>query len=223
MNRARSTFIHYRHTLDLFKQSCRKGDVRKIGRDEIMEYEKFLHDRGLGAHTIRNKTIVVLSFLNTLGIEDLIKGRDLDFTPREIETYSMDQLQKFFFVCTDEENVIFQFFLHTGERDQEVRHTIWSDIDFDLGIVRVTPKEKTRSRAWKFQPKGKAVRSIPVPDSLAQNSVRSCPECDGGACVSVARSLEVAPCEAGRKTDRSLPRNVQGCGAPCSPELWTVR
>jgi len=25
---------------------------------------------------------------------------------------------------------------------------------------------KTRSRAWKFQPKGKAVRSIPVPDSL---------------------------------------------------------
>lgn len=167
MNRARSTFIHYRHTLDLFKQSCRKADVKKIDRDDIMEYEKFLHDHGLGAHTIRNKTIVVLSFLNTLGVEDLIRGRDLpDFTPREIETYSIDQLQKFFFVCTEEENAIFQFFLHTGERDQEVRHTIWSDVDFDLGIVRVTPKEKTRSRAWKFQPKGKAVRSIPVPDSL---------------------------------------------------------
>jgi integrase/recombinase XerD len=167
MNRARSTFIHYRHTLDLFKQSCRKPDVRKIGRDDIMEYEKFLRDRGLGAHTIRNKTIVVLSFLNTLGVEDLITGRDLpDFTPREIETYSIDQLQKFFFACTDEENLTFQFFLHTGARDQEVRHTVWSDIDFDLGIVRVTRKEKTRSRAWKFQPKGKAVRSIPVPDSL---------------------------------------------------------
>ena len=167
MNRARSTFIHYRHTLDLFKQSCRKGDARKIGRDDIMEYEKFLHDRGLGAHTVRNKTIVVLSFLNTLGIEDLITGRDLpDFTPREIETYSVDQLQKFFFACDDEENVTFQFFLHSGERDQEVRHTIWSDIDFDLGVVRVTRKETTRSRAWKFQPKGKGVRSIPIPDSL---------------------------------------------------------
>ena len=104
MNRARSTFIHYRHTLKLFKQSCRKADVRKIGRDDIMEYEKFLRDRGLGAHTIRNKTIVVLSFLNTLGVEDLITGRDLpDFTPREIETYSIDHLQKFFFACTDEE------------------------------------------------------------------------------------------------------------------------
>ena len=32
--------------------------------------------------------------------------------------------------------------------------------------MRITPKMKTRSRAWKFQPKGKAVRSIPVPDSL---------------------------------------------------------
>jgi integrase/recombinase XerD len=96
-----------------------------------------------------------------------ITGRDLpDFTPREIETYSIDQLQKFFFACTAEENVTFQFFLHTGARDQEVRHTIWSHIDFDLGIVRITPKMKTRSRAWKFQPKGKALRSIPVPDSL---------------------------------------------------------
>jgi integrase/recombinase XerD len=167
MNRARSTYIHYRHTLDLFKQSCRKVDVQKIGRDDIMEYEKFLHDRGLGAHTVRNKTIVVLSFLNTFGVEGLITGRDLpDFTPREIETYSVDQLQKFFFACNDEENVTFQFFLHTGERDQEVRHTIWSDIDFDLGVVRVTRKEKTRSRSWKFQPKGKGVRSIPIPDSL---------------------------------------------------------
>ena len=165
--RDRNRSIHYRHTLDLFKQFCRKTDVRKIGRDDIMEYEKFLHDRGLGAHTVRNKTIVVLSFLNTLGIEDLITGRDLpDFTPREIETYSIEELQKFFFACNDEENVTFQFFLHTGARDQEVRHMVWSDIDFDLGVVRVTRKEKTRSRAWKFQPKGKAVRSIPIPDSL---------------------------------------------------------
>jgi integrase/recombinase XerD len=89
-----------------------------------------------------------------------------DFTPHEIETYSIDQLQKFFFACTAEENVTFQFFLPTGARDQQVRHTIWSHIDFDLGIVRITPKMKRRSRAWKFQPKGKAVRSIPVPDSL---------------------------------------------------------
>jgi integrase len=167
MNRARSTYIHYRHTLDLFKQSCRKGDARKIDRDDIMQFQKFLRDKGLGAHTIRNKTIVVLSFLNTLGIEELITGRDLpDFTPREIETYSMDELRKFFFVCNDEENATFQFFLHTGERDQEVRHTIWTDIDFDIGIVRVTRKEKSRSRSWTFQSKGKTVRSIPVPDSL---------------------------------------------------------
>src|ERR1017187_7918708 len=100
--RDRNRSIHYRHTLDLFKQSCRKTDVRKIGRDDIMEYEKFLHDRGLGAHTVRNKTIVVLSFLNTLGIEDLITGRDLpDFTPREIETYSIEELQKFFFASLE--------------------------------------------------------------------------------------------------------------------------
>ncbi|MFI5110210.1 MAG: tyrosine-type recombinase/integrase, partial [Terriglobales bacterium] len=167
MNKARSTYIHYRHTLSLFKQSCRKGDARKIDRDDIMAFQKFLHDRGLAPHTIRNKTIVVLSFLNTLGVEDLITGRDLpEFTPREIETYTIDELQKFFFACNDEENTIFQFFLHSGERDQEVRYTTWADIDFELGVVRVTRKEKTRSRAWKFQPKGKAVRSIPVPDSL---------------------------------------------------------
>lgn len=94
MNRARSTHIHYRHTLDLFKKSCRKGDIRKIDRDDIMEYQRSLRELGLGDHTVRNKTIVVLSFLNTLGIEELVTGRDLpEFTPREIDTYLLPELQ----------------------------------------------------------------------------------------------------------------------------------
>jgi integrase/recombinase XerD len=167
MNKAESTFIHYRHTLDLFKKSCKKANANKIDRDDIMEYQRYLRQLGLGDRTVLNKTIVVLSFLNTLGIEELVTGRDLpDFTPREIDTYTLEELQKFFFACNEEENATFQFFLHSGERDREVRHTIWSDIDFDLGVVRVTKKEKTRSRTWRFQPKGKEVRSIPVPDSL---------------------------------------------------------
>jgi integrase/recombinase XerD len=169
MNKARSTYIHYRHTLDLFKRSCKKADIGKIDRDDIMEFQKFLYDQGLGQHTVRNKTIVALSFLNTLKVSGLVSSKDLpEYTPKEIETYGLDELKKFFFVCNEEETVTFQFFLHTGERDQEVRHTIWSDIDFDLGVVRVTKKDKTRSRPWKFQPKGKAVRSVPVPDSLLQ-------------------------------------------------------
>ena len=153
-----------------------------------------------------------------------IIGCDLpDFTPREIETYSIDQLQKIFFACTAEENVTFQFFLHTGARDQEVRHTIWSHIDFDLGIVRITPKMKTRFRAWKFQPKGKAVRSIPVPDSLLK-ILRAREKTATGELVLRSQAHWKSPqARPRRKTDRSLPRNVQKRGPPPPAELRTVR
>jgi hypothetical protein len=46
---------------------------------------------------------------------------------------------------------------------------------------------------------------------------------DGRIGVPLTRALESAEGEVGRKTDRSLPRNVQARGAPCSPELWAVR
>jgi integrase len=53
------------------------------------------------------------------------------------------------------------FFLLTGERNKEVRHTSWDDIDFTRKCVRVTAKKHLG-----FKPKDKEEREIPVPSLL---------------------------------------------------------
>lgn len=186
----------------------------------ILEYEKFLRNRRLGAHTVRNKTIVVLSFLNTLGIEDLITGRDLpDFTPREIETHSIDQLQKFFFACTAEENVTFQFFLHTGAARP-------GSAAYDLEPYRLRPWHRAHHAQDEDAPprmdipaQEQGVRSIPVPDSLL-TILRAREKTATGELVFPSPAHWKSPqARPGRKTDRSLPRNVQKRDPPRPAEL----
>jgi integrase/recombinase XerD len=75
-------------------------------------------------------------------------------------------MQRFFNTCNPEEYVLFQFFLHTGFRDQEVRHAFFDDVDLEAGIVRVTPKPH-----YKFSPKGKQGREVPIPDAAANHQM----------------------------------------------------
>jgi hypothetical protein len=71
------------------------------------------------------------------------------------------------------------------------------------------------------QGQGRAV--YPGPELTAQNSTRAGEDRDGRACVSLAGALEIAAGAARRKTDRSLPRNVQKRGPPRRAELRTAR
>lgn len=58
----------------------------------------------------------------------------------------------------------FNFFLKTGERNQEVMYTCWPDIDFNQGIVRVRAKPQ-----YGFSPKNYEEREIPVPRDLIED------------------------------------------------------
>jgi hypothetical protein len=42
MNKARSTYVHYRHTPDLFKGSLEKATIQSIDRDDLMDFQAYL-------------------------------------------------------------------------------------------------------------------------------------------------------------------------------------
>ena len=44
---------------------------------------------------------------------------------------------------------------------------MWTDIDFMHGTVKVTRKE-AKNHGWKFDPKGKRTREVPLPDFLLE-------------------------------------------------------
>jgi integrase/recombinase XerD len=67
-----------------------------------------------------------------------------------------------FAACDAEERLWYEFFLMTGEREQEVMYTYWTDINFKASIVRVSHKPE---RGW--TPKAYKEREIPIPATLA--------------------------------------------------------
>jgi integrase len=104
----------------------------------------------------------VLQLLKLHGIEKLLTKRDKPkFVKNVREMYQPEDLEALFKACMEDEKVLYLFFLLTGERDKEVRHTAWPDIDFVRKVVRVTAKKQLG-----FKPKDKEEREIPVPSSL---------------------------------------------------------
>jgi integrase/recombinase XerD len=169
MNKSASTHRHYRHTLDLFKQSLTKGSIEEIDRDDLMDFQEFLYKLDLAPRTVKHKTTIVASFLKTVGVGRLLnKGDWPSYTEEDPESYTQEELTAFFAACTPDEYLLFQFFLHSGFRDTEVRHTQWPDIDFQGGVAKVTPKSGDKPQEYKFDPKNKKTREVPLPDFLLE-------------------------------------------------------
>jgi len=169
MNKEPSTFSHYSHCLGLFKQSLTKASIDAIDRDDMMDFQAYLYKLGLSPRTVKHKTVIVMSFLRANGVGKLLRKGDWPtYTESDPEIYTPEELQKFFEACTPDEFLLFQFFLHSGFRDAEVRHAVWTDIDFAHGTVKVKRKELTKAQDWQFQPKSKRVREVPLPDVLLE-------------------------------------------------------
>jgi integrase len=160
--REAKTYQKYRATLHRFRETCKKVYVKDIDRNDCLEFMRCLYANGNEARTVYNLISIVQQWLRLHGITGLLRGRD---KPRFIANirnmYQPEDLESLFRACNPGERMRYLFFLLTGERDQEVRHTTWSDIDFTRKCVRVTAR-----RQLGFKPKDKEEREIPVAASL---------------------------------------------------------
>jgi integrase/recombinase XerD len=67
----------------------------------------------------------------------LLQGREKrKFVANMRNMYQPEKRESLFQAFTPDEKMRYLFFLLTGERDQEVRHNTWSDIDFTRKCVR---------------------------------------------------------------------------------------
>ena len=62
---------------------------------------------------------------------------------QEPEVYTETELKAFFEACDKakgHDGLLFQTFLLTGFREDEIKYFRWDDIDFKTGTIKVTPK-----------------------------------------------------------------------------------
>src|ERR1700733_11079778 len=160
------TYAAYSTALSYFTESCHKLNITDIDRKDLLKFSAFLRDEKEQApRSCWNKFANVQSFLKAQGIRGLVgKNGWPRFTEEEPEIYEDEELDKLFAKCDAEERLWFEFFLMTGEREQEVMFTYWSDINFAASTVKVSHKPDV---GW--TPKAYKEREIPIPSKLAKS------------------------------------------------------
>ena len=156
------TYEEYRLVLHQFRDTCKKTLLKDIVRDDLKAFMRHLYSQGNEARTVYNRIGIVQQLLNRNGIKGLLlKGDKPKYVENVREMYEPGDLEALFRVSEPDDKMRYVFFLLTGERDKEVRHTSWDDIDFPRQCVRVTAKKQLG-----FKPKDKEEREIPVPAAL---------------------------------------------------------
>jgi integrase len=160
------TLAAYSTALAYFVESCHKLSLEEIDRRDLLKFCAFLRDEKEQApRSCWNKFANVQSFLKAQGIRGLVGKNDWPrYTEEEPEIYEQQELDTLFAKCDAEERLWFEFFLMTGEREQEVMFTYWSDVNFAAGTVKVSHKP---GAGW--TPKTYKEREIPIPAKLIKN------------------------------------------------------
>lgn len=158
------TIAAYTTSLNYFEEACgTTGHLDDIKRIDMLRFHAFLRDdKKQSPRSCWNKFSNVMSFLKAHDIRNVVKAGDWPkYVEEEPEIYEREDLDQFFSACTDYERLVYEFFLMTGMREQEVMHAMWKDVNF---------KQSTVSMRWKpelnWTPKAYKEREIPVPSKL---------------------------------------------------------
>ena len=157
-----ATLKAYRSDLRWFRKHCFKQYVSRLTRDDVMALFAAGREEGSNQKTINRRVIVTLTAMRGAGARiELRKGDWPKTIEKKIEIYQPEELEKFFAACSDDERLLFQLFLFTGFRFQEIMTLTWPDINHKDGTISVSPKSDLN-----FMPKSYEERSVPVPRKL---------------------------------------------------------
>ena len=159
-HRSHKTSLAYSLALRAFYNSCRCASVADITEGILKKFIADMKNEKLSDRTIANRVANVVCFLRAHDSDVSLVHR---YVEKTVRAYREDEVRAFFKACLKhpEQWLLFQFFLCTGAREQEVMHAEYSDIDFRDSVYNVTAKAHWR-------PKDLAEREVPIPTHLVE-------------------------------------------------------
>jgi integrase len=159
--RAHKTWSAYNLILNEFRKTCAKNYFDQIDKSDLTAFVVAQKKAGQDDRTVANRLAGVVTFLRAHGITNITLRHK--YTEKKVKAYSVEELRALNAASTDEEFQIWQFFLGTGFREDEVAHACDTDVDFKMKTISVLEK-----RQWNWRPKDKEERTVPIPDSLVE-------------------------------------------------------
>jgi integrase/recombinase XerD len=161
-SRSPKTIAACEHMLNFFESRLPGKLVKGITREDLLDHKAALKEKGLGDRTIYNHIMRIGILLKTHGVVRLLSTADIpQYEEKEVKAYNPDELASMFAAANREERMLFEFFLATGFREQEVMYSTWGNVDFTSKVISVRSKP-----GMGFRIKDKEERSVPVPDTL---------------------------------------------------------
>jgi integrase/recombinase XerD len=153
----------YSNAMLTFKAWTKKTHLSELSRADINAFMSDLVNRdGLDPSTAFDKAVIVQAVMNEHGATiKMNKGDWPRTTDRQPSVYEPAVLAALFTAANARESSLFQTFLMTGFRDQEIGFLAWDDFNPKLNTLSVTKKA-----ALGFDPKNYHERTIPIPDEL---------------------------------------------------------
>lgn len=165
IKRAHKTWLAYKRALEMLVESCGVTYTKQLTRHIlVVKFIKAMKQAGLGDRTQNNLFGAVVTFLHSQGHEIVTRADSPKFTASMPERYSAEELNALFAACNPPERLLFQFFLNTGCREQEVMYATWKDLDLKAGTFSVTAKPQ-----YGFRPKDYEERCIKIPATLVRD------------------------------------------------------
>lgn len=156
------TYFSYSLMLRLFAESCKKRHLAQIERKDIIALIGRLKAKGNAPRTVANRIVYLKTFLTHFGVVCPLNKNDTPrYTEKVVSAYTKDEIGQLMAAADREEYELFQFFLCTGARDQEVQFATWRDVNFAERTFKISEKLDLG-----FTPKDKEEGTIPIPDSL---------------------------------------------------------
>jgi integrase/recombinase XerD len=166
-SKAHRTHSAYRRTMELLQKSCKKLFLDQITKADLQEgLVATCKKEGMDRSTIRNHFLNCCVFLKKYGFRGVCgpKSEWIKVTKKQpVRTYSQEQLDAFFKACNPDQFLLFQFFLSTGFREQEVSHLPWKNIDLLTRIASVKEVRVKGREEFDFTPKDYEERQIKLP------------------------------------------------------------
>lgn len=157
-----ATYRAYSTDLRWARQLLTRNLVSRIDRNDLINLFAAGREAGLNQKTTNKRVTVTLQMVRNTGHDiKLHRGNWPKTAEKQIEAYTPEELRKFFAACNDDERTLFQVFLCTGFRAEEISTLQWLDIHYDTGKISVSPKPD-----FGFKPKSYEIRSVEVPSAL---------------------------------------------------------
>lgn len=182
--KSHKTWSGYRLHDDLFAQHCKAKMIESITKQDVLDHIDYLsNELELGSRTVHNHYASIGIMLRSCGVNIsamLKRNEKPTYEEPIVDAYYQEDLEKLFKTCEDqgESPLVWEFFLGTGFREQEVEYCSPKDIDSKGGTVIARKKKCAKAEedghptyshkrnGEEFKVKDREARAVPIPSGL---------------------------------------------------------